>query len=129
MVPEFQLDQVLFNFQEQWIIITVKKLTFSFFPVRTYLLRLLELGHTFLFSGRGKEHNKEENKNWRRSGKWKISKTKMNVSILTSVNLHILCRCKMLLLCFNSVALHYCKPLPKETSIAMNMNCIFLYVG
>jgi len=56
------------------------------FPVLTDLLRLLELGHTFLFSGRGKEHSKEENKNWRRrSGKWKISKTKMNVSICMSV--------------------------------------------
>jgi len=39
----------------------------------------------FLFSGRGKEHSKEENKNCRRRGKRKISKTKMNVSILTSV--------------------------------------------
>jgi hypothetical protein len=42
--------------------------------------------NTFLFSGGGKEHGKEENKNWRRrSGKWKISKRKMNVSILMSV--------------------------------------------
>jgi hypothetical protein len=56
------------------------------FPVLTDLLRHLELGHAFLFSGRGKEHSKEKNKNWRRrSGKWKISKTKMSVSILMSV--------------------------------------------
>jgi hypothetical protein len=54
------------------------------FPVPTDFLRLLELGHTFLFAGRGKEHSKEENKNWR-SGKWKISKTQMNVSIRMSV--------------------------------------------
>jgi hypothetical protein len=46
------------------------------FPVLTYLLRLVELGHTFLFSDRGREHCKEE-ENWRRrrSGKWKSSKT------------------------------------------------------
>ena len=56
------------------------------FRVPADFLRLLELGHMFLFSGRGKEHNKEENKSWRRrSGRWKISKTKVIVSILTSV--------------------------------------------
>jgi hypothetical protein len=56
------------------------------FPVLTDSLRLLELGHTFLFSVSGKEHSKEENKNWRRrNGKWKISKMKMNVSFCVSI--------------------------------------------
>jgi hypothetical protein len=63
-----------------------EKINIYVFPVLADLLRRLELGHTFLFSGRGKEHSKEENKNWRRrSGKWKISKTKMNLSIVTSI--------------------------------------------
>lgn len=76
----------MFNFQEHWIIIIVKKINIYMFSVPTDLLRLLELGRMFLFSGRGKEHNKEENKSWRRrSGKWKISKTEVIVSILMSV--------------------------------------------
>jgi hypothetical protein len=45
-----------------------EKINIHMFHVLTDLLRLLELGHTFLFSGRGKEHSKEENENWRRSG-------------------------------------------------------------
>jgi len=50
-----------------------EKINIYMFLVLTDLLRLLELGHTFLFSGRGKEHSKEENKNWTsRSGKCKI---------------------------------------------------------
>jgi hypothetical protein len=62
-----------------------EKINIQIFPVLADLLRLLELGSMLLFSGRGKEHSKEESKNWRRRRRWKISKTKMNVSIITIV--------------------------------------------
>jgi len=63
------------------------------FPILTELLRLLELGRTFSFSSRGKEHSKEESKNWRRrSGKWKMEnfETQKNVSICMSVAVSVI---------------------------------------